>query len=328
MKESAMLVQCELCPRGCVIAPGESGECRIRVNLDGELVAVTYGYPCSLHMDPIEKKPLFHFFPGSTILSLATAGCNLHCKFCQNWEISQENPENVKGFSLPPQSLPQVAASYGSQSVAYTYTDPAAYYEYTLDSSKAAKKAGLKNVLVTAAYLNTRPLKELYPFIDAANIDLKAYSEKFYRDICGGSLQPVLEALVLAKEMGVWLEVTNLIVPTLNDSDKDIESLCRWMKANLGGDTPLHFSRFFPMYLMQHLPPTPAETLDRAFQIAKSAGLKYIYIGNLSTENGENTWCPKCRKLLIARSRYVILENHLAKGLCPGCQAAIPGVWS
>ncbi|MBN2143142.1 MAG: AmmeMemoRadiSam system radical SAM enzyme [Candidatus Aureabacteria bacterium] len=323
-----MLVQCELCPKGCIILPGHRGECRIRINLDGKLTAVTYGYPCSLHVDPVEKKPLFHFFPGSRILSLATVGCNLHCKFCQNWEISQADPENVEAFYLPPESLPKTASSYDCRLIAYTYTDPVAFYEYTLDSCRASKKAGIKNVLVTAGYLNTPPLKELYAFSDAANIDLKAYSDSFYQQICGGSLKPVLNALVLAKEMGVWLEVTNLIIPTLNDSDKDIQALCQWMKTNLGKDTPLHFSRFFPMYLMQNLPPTPSRTLEKAFQIAKSVGLDYVYIGNLSTKNGENTFCPNCRKKLIQRDRYVILENNLEKGQCPGCQTKIPGVWS
>ncbi|MBN1268069.1 MAG: AmmeMemoRadiSam system radical SAM enzyme [Kiritimatiellae bacterium] len=321
-------VQCGLCPKACIIRPGQSGECRIRVNLDGKLTAVTYGYPCSVHVDPIEKKPLFHFLPGSASLSLATVGCNLHCKNCQNWEISQQNPETSSAVHLPPEAIPAVARQQACRSVSYTYTDPIVYYEYALDGAIRCREAGLKNVLVTAGYINQEPWQELCRHVDAANIDLKALSDRFYRDVCDGTLQPVLDALVTAKDMGVMVEMTNLVIPTLNDSDRDLAALCRWTKENMGADTPLHFSRFFPHYQMRHLPPTPIETLTKAKQIAEVAGLKHVYIGNILTQDAENTFCPSCGKLLVARRRYTILENHVRDGKCNACGAEIYGLWN
>ncbi|MEA3364002.1 MAG: AmmeMemoRadiSam system radical SAM enzyme [Candidatus Hydrogenedentes bacterium] len=322
-----MIIQCDLCPKRCLIAPGQSGECRIRMNLDGKLVAVTYGRPCAVHVDPIEKKPLFHMLPGSRILSIATVGCNLHCKNCQNWEISQENPENIVAHELPPRELPGIAASSGCKSIAYTYTEPIVFYEYTLDGSITAHEAGLKNAMVTAGYINSEPLKRLLPHIDAANIDLKAMSDDFYQDICDGSLAPVLNTLEITKAAGVWVEVTNLVIPTLNDSDADLQKLCRWVASNLGPETPLHFSRFYPAYRMKNLPPTPGETLDRAREIAKAEGLYYVYIGNVSRPGSENTYCHQCGAKLITRRRYTILENKLREGACPECGTEVPGLW-
>lgn len=320
-------VQCELCPKGCVIAPGQSGDCRIRVNLDGTLCAVTYGFPCSVHVDPMEKKPLFHFLPGTAILSLATVGCNLHCKNCQNWEISQRNPEETEASPLPPEAIPPLARRTGCRSVAYTYTEPMVFYEYTLDSCIRVREAGLKNVLVTAGYINPKPLRELCRYVDAANIDLKAFSDSFYRDICGGTLQPVLDTLVLTKSLGVEVEVTNLVIPTLNDRDEDLAALCRWVKRELGPETPLHFSRFFPHYRMRHLPPTPADTLVRARDLARAEGLQYVYVGNILIEEGATTFCPGCGTPLVRRSQYVILSNRVRNGRCPDCGWAIYGVW-
>jgi len=322
-----MDVQCELCPKSCVIAPGQSGECRIRVNLDGRLVAVTYGYPCAVHVDPIEKKPLHHFLPCSNALSLATVGCNLHCENCQNWEISQENPERAEASLLPPEELSRLAGRENCASVAYTYTDPVVWYEYALDGCIRTREAGLRNVLVTAGYINPKPLEELCRYTDAANIDLKAYSDRFYRDICHATLRPVLEALVTTKARGVELEVTNLVIPTLNDGDAMLRDLCRWIKRNLGPETPLHFSRFFPRFRLKNLPPTPAATLDRARAIAKAEGLYYVYVGNILRADASNTFCPKCGTLLVARRRYTILENHLKDGRCPECGKEIYGTW-
>ena len=322
-----MIVQCELCAKNCLIAPGQSGECRVRVNLDGKLVAVTYGRPCAAHVDPIEKKPLFHMLPGSEILSIATVGCNLHCRNCQNWEISQENPENVTAREMPPADLPRMAASYGCRSIAYTYTEPIVYYEYTLDGCMQAHDAGLKNALVTAGYINRPPLERLAPYVDAANIDLKSMSDAFYRDICEGSLAPVLSALETAKAAGVWVEVTNLVIPTLNDSDAELQKLSRWVAENMGRETPLHFSQFHPAYRMKNLPPTPGETMDRAREIAKAEGLYYVYIGNVSRPDGENTYCHQCGTLLLARERYTILENKLREGACPACGTKAYGIW-
>lgn len=321
-----MALQCNLCPKGCVIESGQSGECRIRINVNGKLIASTYGHPCSVHIDPIEKKPLYHFLPGTGIFSLATVGCNLHCKNCQNWEISQENPENVRAHKLMPEEVSRLAQKYGCLSIAYTYTEPLVYYEYTLDCSIQSHAAGLKNVIVTAGYLNRLPLKRLYEYVDGANIDIKAMTDQFYREICDASLKPVLDACVLAREMGVWVEITNLVIPTLNDSDEDFRRLAQWIRANLGPETPLHFSRFFPQYQMQHLPPTPSDTLNRAKAIATSEGLSHVYLGNISLPEGENTRCPACGKIVIERRGYTVLTNTLQGGQCT-CGKILAGVW-
>ena len=320
-------VQCQLCPKNCIIGHGQSGDCRVRVNIDGVLRSVVYGFPCSVHIDPVEKKPLFHFLPGSRILSIATVGCNLHCKNCQNWEISQANPEESRAVSCGPAKLVGLAKEHSCPSVAYTYTEPIVYYEYTYDSAKLARDKGIRNVLVTAGYINAEPWKELLRFVDAANIDLKAMTNDFYREICSATLEPVLDALVLAKASGVMVEVTNLIISTLNDKDEQIRELARWVRANMGSETPVHFSGFFPRYKMRHLPPTSLKTLTKAREIAMSEGLAYVYIGNVLSEEGQNTYCPGCKKLLIERKGYTITQNHVDSGQCPECKREIYGVW-
>jgi pyruvate formate lyase activating enzyme len=320
-------VQCELCPKWCVIGPGQSGDCRVRINIDGVLRSVVYGYPCSIHIDPIEKKPLFHFLPGTPILSLATIGCNLHCLNCQNWEISQLNPEQSEAVSAPPEMIVEATQRNKCPSIAYTYTDPIAYYEYAYDTSRLGRQAGLRNVLVTAGYCNPAPWRRLLEVTDAARIDLKGMSDDFYRRFCSGSVGPVQQCLIDAVAAGVHVEVINLIIPTLNDSPDDIRRLARWVRTNMGSDIPLHFSRFFPQYKMQHLPPTPLETLDTARQIALEEGLYFVYIGNIRSPEGENTYCPGCHKLLIERQSYVVLQNVLKAGCCPGCGKKIYGVW-
>ncbi|MFV1958056.1 MAG: AmmeMemoRadiSam system radical SAM enzyme [Planctomycetota bacterium] len=322
-----MAVQCELCPKACVIAPGQSGECRIRVNLDGRLLAVTYGHPSAIYVDPVEKKPLFHFLPGTDILSLATVGCNLHCKNCQNWTLSQENPEDADAYDVPPKRIPVLARENACSSVAFTYSDPVVFYEYSLDGFRAAKAAGLRTVLVTAGYINPAPLRKLAAYVDAANVDIKAYSDDFYRRVCDGTLKPILDGIVLAKEEGVHLEITNLVIPTLNDEAGMIRDLARWVMKHLGPDTPLHFSRFFPRYQMRALPPTPSATLDRARGIALDVGLHYVYIGNVMRPGGSDTHCPACGRLLIQRSRFRVLKNDLVDGACPRCGHEIEGVW-
>jgi pyruvate formate lyase activating enzyme len=321
-------VQCEICPRQCIIEPGESGDCRVRVNLDGRLTAVTYGYPCSVHVDPVEKKPVFHFLPGTATFSLATAGCNLHCKNCQNWEISQQEPETVQAAQLPPGEVPRLARQYQCPSVSYTYTDPVVYYEYALDSCIRTREAGLRNVLVTAGYINRDPARELFRYVDAARIDLKSLSEAFYRDVCEATLKPVLNTMALAAGMGLHIEVVHLIVPTLNDSDADLSALCRWVRGELGPDIPLHFSRFFPQYRLRHLPPTPVETLDRAKQIAVGMGMHFVYVGNILDEESAKTVCPSCRTVLIRRRGFEVLENIMRGGACPVCAKRIYGIWS
>jgi len=323
-----MKVQCELCPKMCIIQPGQSGECRVRINIDGVLRTVVYGYPCSLYpYDPVEKKPLFHFLPGTRIFSVATVGCNLHCKNCQNWEISQANPEESRAYVCSPEKLVELAKEHKCPCLAYTYSDPIIYYEYTYDTAKLAKNAGIRNVLVTAGYINEQPWKQLLKYIDAANIDLKFISDDLYRRICSGTLKPVQNALVVAKASGVHVEVTNLIIPTLNDKAEQIRELSRWVKANMGDDTPLHFSAFTPKYQMRHLPPTSPKILETAREIAKSEGLNYVYIGNVTSKEGQNTYCPDCKELLIERSGYTILQNRLKNGCCSECGKEIYGVW-
>ena len=322
-----MKVQCELCPKICIIEPGQSGECRVRINIDGVLKTVVYGFPCSVNIDPVEKKPLFHFLPGTPILSVATVGCNLHCRNCQNWEISQANPEDVEVSFYPPEKLLEIAKHYNCPSLAYTYSDPIIFYEYTYDTAKLAAQENIRSVLVTAGYINQQPWKNLLKYIDAANIDLKGMTDDFYRRVCSATLKPVQNALIAAKAEGVLVEVTNLIIPTLNDEPEQIRQLAHWVKTNLGAETPLHFSRFFPQYKMRHLPPTSEKTLDMAREIAMGEGLDYVYIGNISSERGQNTYCPSCKVLLIERSGYTILQNRLKDGRCPDCGKEIYGVW-
>jgi pyruvate formate lyase activating enzyme len=312
----------------CIIQPGQSGECRVRINIDGVLRTVVYGYPCSLYpYDPVEKKPLFHFLPGTRIFSVATVGCNLHCKNCQNWEISQANPEESRAYVCSPEKLLELVKEHRCLSLAYTYSEPIIYYEYTYDTAKLAKGAGIHNVLVTAGYINEQPWKKLLKYIDAANIDLKFISDDLYRRICSGTLKPVQNALVVAKASGVHVEVTNLIIPTLNDKPEQIRELSRWVKANLGSETPLHFSGFTPRYKMRHLPPTSLQTLETARKIAVSEGLDFVYIGNVTSKQGQNTYCPGCKELLIERSGYNIMQNKLKNSCCPECGKEIYGVW-
>lgn len=327
MRVNAPDVQCELCPKGCVIAPGQSGDCRARVNLDGKLIASTYGRPCAVHVDPIEKKPLFHFLPTTKAFSIATAGCNLHCRNCQNWQISQSFAYDQAAYDLPPDKLVAAALNANCASIAYTYTDPVVFYEYTRDSCVIAHERGVRNVLVTAGYINPGPMRELCKVADAANVDLKYFDDALYRSNSDGALKPVLDALVIAKEEGVWLEVTNLLIPTISDDTVMIRKMCEWMVANLGADTPIHFSRFHPQYKLRELPVTPDATLDRARTVALDAGLRHVFIGNRPGQSGEATVCPNDGELLIRRAGYLIMENRLEEGCCPKCGTAIAGVW-
>ena len=323
-------VTCELCPRGCTIPEGAAGDCRIRVNLGGRLRATTYGRPSAVHIDPMEKKPLYHFHPGSPVFSIATAGCNLHCLNCQNWQLSQRGGEEMEEiYRLDPPDLVQAAKGEGCRSIAYTYSDPIVFYEYVYDSGELAHAQGLANVFITAAYINQRPLRRLCKVLDAANADLKAFDDGFYRRVNSATLQPVLDALVTLREEGVWLEVTNLVIPTLNDDLAMIRRMARWIRDELGADTPLHFSRFQPQYRLRNLPPTPGETLDRARQEALDAGLRFVYVGNVLGHEGNSTYCPRDGTLLIRRVGFLITENRLtADGRCPTCNQVIPGVWT
>jgi pyruvate formate lyase activating enzyme len=321
------LVMCKLCPRRCILRLGQRGFCGVRENINGELFSLCYGLPCAVHIDPIEKKPFFHFLPKSRSFSLATVGCNLRCKFCQNWSISMAKPEDVVNFSLSPEDLVRMAKERNCESIAYTYTEPAIFYEYMLDTAKLAKKEGIKNVMHSAGYINPEPLREICKYLDGINIDLKGFTEDFYSELTYGSLSSVLQTLKIIKEEGVHLEITNLVIPTKNDSPQEIKQMCLWIKENLGQDTVLHFSRFWPMYKLTNLAPTPVTTLEEAKRIAEEVGLKYVYIGNVPGHRGENTYCPKCKRLLIRRIGFSVLENNIEKGRCKFCGEEIPGVW-
>lgn len=320
-------VKCTLCPFNCILNSGQTGACKARKNVDGELTSLAYGKPVSLAIDPIEKKPLFHFYPGTQVFSLGTAGCNLHCKFCQNWQISQASPDEIPNYEISSAKIVEKAIESGSKSIAFTYNEPIIFYEMMLETAKLAKQKGLKTVMVTNGYINQEPLEELAEYIDAANIDLKAFTEKFYKEYTGATLKPVLESMKTLKKKGVFIEVTNLIIPGANDSKKEIRELCEWIRKNLGAETPMHFSRFFPAYNLKNIPPTPVETLKMAEKIAKEVGLKHVYIGNVITEGGENTVCPKCGEKIIERVRYQVKKNRLENGKCPKCGKEIEGMF-
>ncbi len=321
------IVQCQLCPNFCTIKEEEVGKCKVRKNMKGKLYAMTYGRAVSTAIDPIEKKPFFHFHPGTRAYSIATAGCNLHCLFCQNWEISQAFWNQLPFRALSPEEAVEDAIENGCKIMAYTYTEPTIYYEYTLEMAKIAKKKGLLNVTITNGYINPEPLKELYKYIDAANVDLKGFTEEYYKEICGARLKPVLDTIVGIKKMGAWLEVTNLIVPTKNDDMNKIREMCQWIKENVGEGTPLHFSRFFPMYKLSNLSPTPVETLKKAYETARDVGMKHVYMGNLWAEGEENTLCPKCGEVLVKRVGFGIMENKIKDNRCLKCKEKIEGVW-
>ena len=320
-------VECTLCPKTCRLAPGQRGDCRVRYNDEGKLYSLVYGKVCAVHVDPVEKKPMFHFLPGSGAFSVATAGCNLHCLFCQNWEISQTDPEDANNTDLPPEKTVALAVRSGCASIAYTYSEPVVFYEYVEDTSTLAKKRGIRNIMVTAGFINTGPLRRLCQVVDGANVDLKGFTEKYYREVCFGNLRTVLDTLVTMREEGVVLEVTNLIVPTMNDDMTMIREMCRWMASELGEEVPIHFSRFTPMYKLKDLPPTPVNTLRRARETALDAGLKYVYTGNVPGDPGEDTFCPYCGKLVIDRYGYRILKNDVVNGKCGYCGEAIYGLF-
>jgi len=324
---TSRMVECLLCPRHCRLSEGQRGDCRVRVNLDGKLQSLVYGNPCSVHVDPIEKKPMYHVLPGSGSFSVATAGCNLHCKYCQNWQISQRSPEQTQNIDLPPQALVGNALRHSCKSIAYTYSDPIIFYEYMMDSAQLAHKNNLLNIMVTAGYIEEAPLRELLPVIDAANIDLKGITDDYYARMSRGTLAPVLRCIEIMVKNKVWVELTNLVVPGWNDKENDIRMLCRWVVDHVGPNVPLHFSRFHPMHQLKNLPATPAQTLIMARNIARKEGLHYVYVGNLATEKGNNTYCPVDGKILIKRYGYRIVENNMVDGKCKHCQTEISGIW-
>ncbi|MFA5068851.1 MAG: AmmeMemoRadiSam system radical SAM enzyme [Candidatus Omnitrophota bacterium] len=320
-------VSCALCPRGCVIGEGKRGFCRVRQNIDGTLYSLVYARPCAVHIDPIEKKPLFHVLPGAKSFSVATAGCNLSCGFCQNWHISQAYPEDVRYEHIAPDEIVRLSVSAGAPVIAYTYTEPTVFYEYMLQTAVISRQAGILNVLHSSGFMNEAPLRRLCKYLDAANIDLKG-SEKFYLNLCQGRHEDVLRSLKVLKEEGVWIEITYLLIPTLNDSDEYIRQTCAWIKENLGVDTPLHISRFWPAHKLRNLPSTSMEALYNAYDMARAAGLRYVYIGNVSGVNEQSTYCPFCGRLLIQRSGYDVRENNIAGRRCKFCKNVIAGIWT
>jgi pyruvate formate lyase activating enzyme len=349
-------VQCRLCPYECFLPEGARGRCRVRMNVGGRLKTLVYAQPAAAHLDPIEKKPVYHMYPGSLIYSLAAPGCNLTCRACQNWEISQLYPEQaapktsvpaaleikvsldrrVYGAlrtadvtSLSPADIVAYARATRSRAVAYTYSEPVVFYEYMYDTAELARRSGLKNVMVSGGYINPLPLARLLPLMDVVKIDLKGFSEDFYRRYTGGSLAPVKRTLTELKRHGALFEVVNLVIPGLNDSPAELEALSAWVRENLGAETPLFFSRFTPNYLLGDLPQTPVETLTRARNIAMKKGLKFVYVGNVPGHEGESTYCPKCGRALVRRYGYAILEDRLTPtgGRCPWDGTKIPGIW-
>lgn len=320
-------VKCLLCAQGCTIKAGQRGRCRVRMNVNGELRSLSYGRPVAIHVDPIEKKPLFHFLPGAAAYSLGTSGCPLRCKFCQNWQLSQSSPEDFEARFTPPADLVTTAAREAPV-IAFTYNEPTVQTEYVLDVARDARKRKLRSVIISCGFMNEAPLAEMCGALDAIKIDLKGYSESFYRTVCGAELQPVLRSIKQVAKSGVHLEIVNLVVPTLNDSDKSLQDLAGWVAGELGPDVPLHFSRFHPDYQLLNLPATPIATLDRARNIAMAKGINYVYIGNAPGHPGENTYCPSCKKAVIERNSFFVTSVNLKGGRCGFCKRAIAGVWS
>ena len=320
-------VRCLLCPHFCLLKDRKIGICRTRINRHGSLYSLAYGNPCSLAVDPIEKKPLFHFHPGTEILSLAMEGCNLRCLNCQNWEISQTSPKAAGLIELMPEDIVQRALHKNIGSIAFTYTEPTVFFEYIFDTAKLAHEVGLKTVMVSNGYINEKPLLDLCTHLDAANIDLKCFDDTIYRHLTGGKLQPVLETLKTLKAQNVWLEITNLLIPGVSDHPDMIQSMCDWLIENGFEDTPLHFSRFFPRYKMMDISPTSEQSLILAKEIAVASGMKFVYVGNIPQLKGEDTFCPNCKKMVVERRGYLVRQNLIKDGKCIFCGKKISGVW-
>ena len=322
-------IQCDLCPRACKLRDGQRGVCFVRARLDDEVVLTSYGRSSGFCVDPIEKKPLNHFLPGTSVLSFGTAGCNLACRFCQNWDISKSKEIDTLADAASPDALAAAAVRLGCRSVAFTYNDPVIFHEYAIDVADACRAAGLKAVAVTAGYVCPEPRAEFYAHMDAANVDLKAFSEEFYRHTCGGHLDAVLDTLrYLRHETDVWFEITTLLIPGLNDSDAELDAETRWIAENLGTETPVHFTAFHPDYKLVDRPPTPPDTLRRARRIALANGLVHVYTGNVHDKEGDCTYCPGCGTVLIERDWYRLDGYHLTpEGRCPECGAAPAGIF-
>lgn len=320
-------VRCLVCPNECTLKPGETSQCRNRVSKDGKLYSIAYGNPCAVQVDPMEKKPLFHFYPGTRVFSLATAGCNFACLNCQNWTISQSSPKETKNIDLMPEKVVASCLSNQCKSIAFTYSEPTTFYEYMFDTAKIARGQGIRTTMHSNGYINEKPLSALVPYLDAANIDLKSFSETTYLKLSGGKLAPVLNTLRLLREKGVWLEITSLIIPGWNDDPFMIEEMCKWLVNNGFENTPLHFSRFMPLYKLAQLSPTPVNTLISARKKALEMGMKFVYIGNVPGTDAENTYCPSCGNIVLSRKGYQVSMDGLKGNNCAHCGKYIPGIW-
>ena len=320
-------IKCKLCPRECAVGDRERGYCGVRENRNGVYYSLVHSRVCAAHVDPVEKKPLFHYLPGSLAFSLATAGCNVNCKFCQNWDISQARPEQVPAEYTPPKRVAELATQWRCPSIAYTYSEPVVFSEFLMDAADAGHEAGIRSIVVSNGYIQDEALRAAYGKMDAVKIDLKAFSDSYYQKVVTGQLKPVLDTLVTLRKMGKWTEIVYLVVPTLNDGEDEFRGLARWVKGNLGTDVPLHFTQFHPDYLLKNLPITPIQTLERAREIGLAEGLHFVYIGNVPGHPAENTYCPKCQRLLVERTGFEIRQMLIRKSACPYCKQAIPGVW-
>lgn len=321
-------VKCNLCAHRCIIAPSKKGICCVRQNTDGILYTLVYGKTTALNVDPIEKKPLYHFYPGSKALSLATIGCNFKCTFCQNHEISQASKKDwdgTGGREILPSQIVELALKYKCRSISYTYTEPTIYFEYAYDIAQLASKEGLENNFVTNGFMTEEALNTISPYLHAANVDLKCFKDETYETVMGGRLQPVLDTLKLMKKLNIWIEVTTLIIPTVNDSDEELNQIAEFI-AGLGTETPWHVSRFHPDYDLSNIPPTPVETIKKAREIGKKAGLRYVYTGNILWDKGEATYCYKCGEALIERTGFSIDKNSINKSCCPSCKTVVDGI--
>lgn len=321
-------VQCGICPNRCLLEPGDRSVCRSKVNIGGKLYSLTYGNPCSVHVDPIEKKPLFHYKPKTTAFSIATTGCSFRCLNCQNWEISQKKPHEVRHGELFPAEVVKSALAAKAKSIAYTYSEATTFFEYMIDTASLAREKGINNLWISNGYINKKPLLELCKVLDAANVNLKSFSDDIYKKLNGGRLQPVLETFKTLHGQQVHFEMTNLVVPGYVDNDEMVKEMCGWILAELGPDYPLHFLRFFPKYKMDRLAPTPVSTLARFRKLAMAEGIRYVYVGNVPGHEGNNTYCHDCKKLLVERQGYFIPTYNISEGRCSFCNTLIPGVWS
>ncbi len=317
---------CNLCPRKCEIDDLERGYCGVRENRSGIYYSLVYSRPCSVHIDPIEKKPLYHFLPGTTAFSIATAGCNVECKFCQNWEISQKRPEELPSYHMTPDQIAGMASSRKVPTIAYTYSEPVIFYEYMYDCAVEGRKKNIKSVMISNGFIQEKPMKKLSEVLDGVKIDLKAFTEKFYRELVTGELKPVLNTLVLLSKLEMWTEIVYLMIPGLNDKKSELQNMCKWIKNELGPDIPVHFSRFHPSFRLKNVPPTPVKTLENAKEIADEEGLHFAYIGNIPGHPAENTVCPECGEIILDRKGYRVVINNVNKGKHI-CGYKIPGIW-